>query len=166
MFPESNAISTFGSEYEFFLEPLIKLQEYNYFSFCSNNCNLNGMTKESVALTFEKENKTVEILFTTKIPCRNCKSSVIAQFSEFKNNPPWLFIQTNQSTIYVQEIPKEFKPGAKKYQFLCSTILLSNHFRGIFYLTNLYGYYKSESNSGAWISKISWSSDSKLVFLE
>ena len=29
MFPESKAISTFGSEYEFFLEPLIKLQEYN-----------------------------------------------------------------------------------------------------------------------------------------
>ena len=42
----------------------IKLQEYNYFSFCSNNCNLNGMKKESVTLTFKRENKRVNILFT------------------------------------------------------------------------------------------------------
>jgi hypothetical protein len=138
LFPENKFISTFGSEYEFFLEPLIKLQEYDYFSFCSNNCNLNGMTKKSVALTFEKENKKVNILFTGKIPCRDCHSSVIAEFSEFKNNPPWLFIQTNKSTIYVQELPKVVKLGVKNYQFLCSTILLSNHFRGVFYLNNEY----------------------------
>ena len=63
---------------------------------------------------------------------------MIAQFSEFKNNPPWLLIQTYQSRIYIQEIPKEVKLRDKNYQFLCSTILLSNHFRGIFYLNNEY----------------------------
>ena len=63
---------------------------------------------------------------------------MIAEFSAFKNNPPWLFIQTYQSTIYVQEISKEVKLGDKNYQFLCSIILLSNHFRGIFYLNNEY----------------------------
>ena len=106
-----------------------------------------------MALTFEKENKRVNILFTSKIPCRECKSSVIAEFSEFKINLPWLFIQTNQSTIYVQEIPKVVKLGVKNYQFLCSTILMSNHFRGIFYLNGEY-FLIDDLNSSKILKKI------------
>ena len=62
-------------------------------------------------------------------------------------------MQTNQSTIYVQEIPKELKLGANKYQFLCSTILLSNCFRGIFYLKNEY-FLIDDLNSSKILQKI------------
>ena len=52
-----NAISTSGSEYEFFFEPIIQIQAYNFLSMCSIKCDLNNITKESVALTFEKDKK-------------------------------------------------------------------------------------------------------------
>jgi hypothetical protein len=56
-----NEISTFGSEYEFFLEPIIQIQEYTFLSMCSIECDLNNITKKSVALTFEKDKKKVNL---------------------------------------------------------------------------------------------------------
>ena len=131
-----NEISTFGSEYEFFLEPIIQIQAYTFLSMCSFECDLNNITKESVALTFEKDKKKVNLLFTHKLPCRNCRSNVNAQFKQFKNNPPWVFVQTNDSEIYAQEVPKKLTIGVKNYQLLTATIHLNNHFRAIFYLNN------------------------------
>ena len=90
----------------FFLEPIIQIQAYTFLSMCSIECDLNNITKESVALTFEKDKKKLNLLFTHKLPCRNCRSNVNAQFKLFKNNPPWVFVQTNDSEIYVQEVPK------------------------------------------------------------
>jgi hypothetical protein len=131
-----NEISTFGSEYEFFLEQIIQIQEYTFLSMCSIECDLNNITKKSVALTFEKDKKKVNLLFKHKLPCRNCRSNVNAQFIQFKNNPPWVFVQTNDSEIYVQEVPKILTIGLKNYKLLTATIHLNNHFRAVFYLNN------------------------------
>ena len=103
---------------------------------CSIECDLNNITKKSVALTFEKDKKKVNLLFTHKLPCRNCRSNVNAQFFQFKNNPPWVFVQTNDSEIYVQEVPKILTIGLKNYKLLTATIHLNNHFRAVFYLNN------------------------------
>ncbi len=108
IFPKSKSISTFGSEYEIFLQPIIEIQKYTFISFCSNNCDFNGLTKESVALTFEKVKSNVILLYTNKIinKCRNCNNVLNFQFKNFKNYPPWIFIQTNESEIFCAGITK------------------------------------------------------------
>ena len=63
VFPKSRTISTFGAEYEYFLERIIKIQEYSYTSLCSEGCKLNGLSKKSVALTFEKKSNNVVLFF-------------------------------------------------------------------------------------------------------
>jgi hypothetical protein len=153
VFPKTKTISTYGSEYEFLLEPIIQIQEYNCFKFCSFDCCLNGINKESVALTFEKQNKKVNLIFTTNVPCPSCKNTVNGQFNNFKNNPPWVFIQTNRSEIFIQELPKILEIGVKKYQFLSATILLSNHFRAVFYLNKEY-FLVDDLNASKMIKKI------------
>ena len=55
----NGSISTFGSEYEFFLSPLIKLQKYNLLMTCTDSCNQNNIMKESVSLNFQKINNNV-----------------------------------------------------------------------------------------------------------
>ena len=77
----------------------------------------------------------LNLIFTTNIPC---KHAINGQFTNFKNNPPWLFIQTNRSEIFVQELSKILEIGGKKYQLLSATILLNNHFRAVFYLNKEY----------------------------
>jgi hypothetical protein len=74
--------------------------------------------------------------FIHKLPCRNCRSNVNAQFFQFKNIPPWIFVQTNDSEIYVQEVPKILTIGLKNYKLLTATIHLNNHLRAVFYLNN------------------------------
>ena len=67
-FPKTKSISTYGSEYEeFFRQPIIEIQKYTFLSFCSNNCDLNDLIKESVSLTFEKVKSNVILLYTNKI---------------------------------------------------------------------------------------------------
>jgi hypothetical protein len=136
VFPLSKTISTFGAEYEFLLGPIIEIQKYSFISYCSHGCNLNGLSKESVALTFEKQSNKVDLLFTNKNVCRTCKKKKNVELSNFIYNPPWIFVQTNESEIYVNEIPKILLIGVKNYQFLCATIHSKNHFRAIFDLNN------------------------------
>ncbi len=51
----------------FFLEPIIQIQENNCFNIYSFDCCLNGISKESVALTFEKQNKKVNLIYSIQI---------------------------------------------------------------------------------------------------
>ena len=61
--PKRRTISTFGAKYEYFLERIIKIQEYSYTSLCLEGCKLNGLSKKSVSLTFEKKSNNVIIFF-------------------------------------------------------------------------------------------------------
>ncbi len=103
---------------------MIEIQKYTFISFCSNNCDFNGLIKESVALTFEKVKSNVILLYMNKIinECRNCNNVLNFQFKNFKNNPPWIIIQTYVSEIFVQELPKQLVIGFKNYLLSSATI--------------------------------------------
>ena len=74
----------------------------------------------------------LNLIFKSNIPCRSCKDAINGQFNNFKNNPPWVFIQMNRSGTFVQELSKILEIGGKKYQLLSDTILLNNHFGAVF----------------------------------
>ena len=61
---KNKTISTHGSEYEFFLEPIIKFQKYNLILRCLSECKMNGGIKESVSLHFKKIDDHVSLSFT------------------------------------------------------------------------------------------------------
>jgi hypothetical protein len=128
-------LSTFGSEYEFFLEPIAQTQRYKIISICSPDCDLNNRIKYSVSLLFEKKKWIVSLKYTCKESCQRCKNKLILNTS-FLVTPPWVFIQTNKNAIYVNELPKILVFGNKSNQFLCATIYSNEHFRSIFYLNS------------------------------
>ncbi len=56
------------------------------------------------------------------------------QFNKFIHNPPWIFIQTNESEIFGRELLKQLVIGFKYYLLLSATFHVENHFRSIFYI--------------------------------
>ena len=139
-------LSTFGSEYEFFLEPSAQTQRYKIISICSPDCDLNNRIKYSVSLLFEKKKSIVSLKFTCKESCQRCKNKLILNTS-FLVTPPWVFIQTNKNAIYANELPKILVFGNKSYQFLCATIYSNEHFRFIFYLNSRFFLFDDLSQS-------------------
>jgi len=134
--PKRRTFDTFGEEFDCFIKHIKELQCLNYY--CrSEHCNDNIFYTNDEFYFENDENNNLTLSFDEKTECRICKTHEHV-FKSLGKSTPWLFIQTNKSTIYVQELPKVVKLGVKNYQFLCSTILLSNHFRGIFYLNNEY----------------------------
>ena len=76
------------------------------------------------------------LLYTNKIisKCRNCNNVLNFQFNNFINNPPWIFIQTNESEIFVHELSKQLD----NLDNLDNKKNLDNHFRSIFYINKEY----------------------------
>ena len=134
----NNSISTFGSEYEFFLNPIIQIQKYNLILSCSSICPLNNVSKNSVSFNFEKINDTVSLILMDKKKCNQCRSNINTE-CVFVKKPPWIFIQIiDKVPIYTDELPKLLIINEVSYQFLCATIHTNspNHFRSVFYLNN------------------------------
>ena len=136
----NNTISTYGSEYEFFLNPIIQLQKYRLVLSCSSICPKNKLTKDSVSFNFKKKNDEVSLSFTEKNNCDHCKGKINIE-SVFFKSPPWIFIQIiDKVPIFLDDLPKVLIINEIKYQFLCATIHTNspNHFRSIFFLDNNY----------------------------
>ena len=129
-------ISTYGSEYEFFLEPCNRFQTYIINLSCSPCCAFNNNQKNSVSLSFIKKNSLVSLEYTCHANCNSCKNKILLDIN-FLFDPPWIFIQTNlKMPIYVNELTKSLVFGNKSYQFLSATIYSKKHFRAIFSLNN------------------------------
>ena len=136
----NGAISTFGSEYEFFLQPIVEIQKYEVIMSCSITCKNNNIKKESVSLNFQKINDEVSLIFTNQKECCYCLNKIKSECSFFYN-PPWIFIQTsNSKAIYANELPKFLILMKKRYELLCATIHTKSpgHFRSIFYLNSIF----------------------------
>jgi hypothetical protein len=135
---KNHTINTFGSEYEFFLEPIINLQKYSLTSHCSSTCLSNNIAKESVSLIFEKQNGIVSLILSKKKKCNSCKCQFSSEL-KFLKNPPWIFIQTSgKEMIKLEDLPHVLLISNRKYQLLCVSIYRTNHFRSIYLLNNSY----------------------------
>ena len=96
----NGSISRFGSEYEFFVSTLIKLQKNNLLMTCTDSCNQNNIMKELVSLNFQKINNNVSLIFSNKINCSVCLKKVVFECI-FENPPPSLFIQTYKQRLFM-----------------------------------------------------------------
>ena len=137
---KNKTISTYGSEYEFFLNFIIQFQKYKLTYTCSACCSMNNTTKESVSINFVKNNVVVFMNLTERDKCSKCKAKKNNECL-FLKTPPWLFIQKiDTAPIYVNELPKIITISRESFLFLCATIHTDspNHFRSIYYLNNEY----------------------------
>ena len=82
-------VSKFGSEYEFFMQPMIQIQKYNLISFCSNDCELNMNLINSVSLNFVKNTSGTSLLLSKNKKCRLCKSKLSFDL-QFLYSAPWI----------------------------------------------------------------------------
>ena len=143
-FLKKKYISTYGSEYEFIMQPIIHLQQYNLTLFCSTDCELNRKTVNLVSMNFEKINNLTSLVYTKSKNCGLCNGILIHECI-FLQNPPWIIVQKiNRNAIYVDELPKVLSIHNSNYKFLCASIytnsfyIIQKHFRSIFYLNSAF----------------------------
>ena len=130
-----NEISLFGNEYEFFIQYVVDLQEYQLKTECSANCSENNIVRKQKELYFNKYQKQAILSFKNEkcLRCSNLRNNEIT----FIKTPSFLFIQTKlEYEIFKEDVPKQLEVNSLYYKFLCATINKDNHFRAIFYLNN------------------------------
>ncbi|CAF1044454.1 unnamed protein product [Brachionus calyciflorus] len=128
-----NSISLFGSEYEKFFQHISIFQRYNLIQRCKKTCIQNNklIRDDSDNLFFKKINNRVVIYTGYNDKCHICKINKNPRI-KLKDNPDFLIIQSINSNIYLNELPKQFRIGKNIFPFLCATIHRRNHFIGIF----------------------------------
>ena len=67
------------------------------------------------------------------IYCNDCAGKM-SRVNNFINKPAWLFIETNESQISIEELPRTLVIENLKYNLLCSTIKSNYHFQSLFLL--------------------------------
>jgi len=97
----------------------------------------NKISNEILHLSFDKTQYLIDIINSIEfIQWNKAKSIWILMFLFDVYIQTWVFVQTNDSEIYVQEVPRILPIGLKNYKLLTATIHLNNHFRAVFYLNN------------------------------
>ena len=78
------------------------------------------------------------MIFAKEKRCKNCGNEIRLD-CKFLKLPPWIFVQTSGKTfIYVNELPIIMTISNKKYQLLCASIHIKNHFRSVYLLNNTF----------------------------
>jgi hypothetical protein len=133
----NKTLSMFGSERDRFLNYLKYYQLHNLYQVCNTNCNRNGfeIQGESNEIYFIRNNNTVILDHGYTGRCVSCGEFISCDL-RFLHNPNFLFIDSLNNNIFVNELPKEITLDNKKYRFLCSSIGFDSHFLCIFELEN------------------------------
>ncbi len=136
---KKKTISTFGTEYEFFISYLQEFQRYELNESCQNKKCRKSSTFLPTSLYFEKDEKNNTILnvHLNKI-CNKCEGNVDNK-SNLLHNPGWLLVESgHKQHLKVCELPRSLSFNNQIYNLLCATFCNSSHFRAVFYLNNIY----------------------------
>ena len=122
--PIKKNISLYGTEYSRFISYLSNYQLHQLFQLCSLSCSRNNLlissTKDHIYL--KKTNESVDLYSAIDGNCKECKSEIRCDI-RFINNPNFLFIESENNNIFVNDIPKEIFIQNTIFQFLCVTVI-------------------------------------------
>ncbi|CAF0949624.1 unnamed protein product [Brachionus calyciflorus] len=134
-------ISLFGSEFEFFIQFVLKYQKHELLQSCDQICSKNSqeiISKESEHIYFKKKNGNVILYSCYTDKCKECRKHIKPKI-KFHDKTNFIYIQSLKDDILIQEIPKEVKIDNQTFKFFYSTVHKPGHFLGIFdFKNNLY----------------------------
>ncbi len=137
---ETNSISLFGSEYEFFITHIKEFQNYELTFECSSICQNNQRSRWHSDLFFEKINKDVCLSINKTEACIKCFNVIRLRFKFLNINPGFIIVQTKigADQLYKADIPLNLTINNINYKLLCGTMFEKAHFKAFFYLNNSY----------------------------
>ena len=130
---DSNKISFFGTEYEFFSKHLAEMQRYKRLENCLT-CGFDSSPREQNYLYFDEFVGKIVINIQKPKACKTCKNEMNVDFQFLNDFPCWLIIEVEYSLqLTVQELPKSLFLKDKTYKLLCATFNNNlAHFLAIF----------------------------------
>ena len=133
-------ISTFGTEYNFFVKYLEDFQKVELIQDCVNKkCKKKHSVFVAKNFYFDKDsNNNIILNLFLHERCEICDSKLNIQY-KFLYQPCWLFIESSpKEGLTVFDIPKKLSLDGKNFYLLCATFNSEAHFRAIFLINDEY----------------------------
>ena len=130
---KDGTISLFGSKSSHFLDYLSKYQEHKLIQSCKTRCSENGkaIRDDSDKIFFRFVRKKLCLYSGLLGKCRKCRSNISSTI-RFKNNPFFLFIESINQNIFLNQIPLNITIDNLRFALLCVTIHKPGHFVSVF----------------------------------
>ena len=129
--PDNWEISTFGTQYNMFVQPIKDLQ---VLYFTCNQCQVEVIRPRN-DFQLSKIGNECQLNSSVVEDCQNCKTMVNGRF---KNDCFVLLVEVlsdlDENKIQVNEIPERLHIDGHNFNFLCCSIEVINHFQSIFSL--------------------------------
>lgn len=131
---QQRSISFFGCEFEFFIKYLKEFQTHSLIQIFKEDCKYNKnleISNDSDIIFFKKSVTGVSLYSRFVSNCSNCNYRTSSEI-KFNQTPSFLFIQSMQQNIKINDLPKSILIDNQNYRLLCATLHKRNHFLGVF----------------------------------
>ncbi|CAF1093077.1 unnamed protein product [Brachionus calyciflorus] len=138
--PINKTISLFGSEKNFFLNPLKKIQRHELIQLCKVECIQNAnliIRDDSEEIFLKKIKKQIVVHSCYTDRCTQCRKKS-SSFIRFYKKTRFIFFQSADPNIFIKDLPDQLTIDNEDFKFLCSTVYTSRHFISIFKINEIF----------------------------